>query len=106
MDRLYFGGNENINNINNINGRGIYNTGDYGTTNYGTSGYGEANYGMSGHGRRTGYGGPEDYGDLMEISSYCSRFERRGDFDLFSMDDYQSCENCRHLAHDDRCIVK
>ncbi|MCI5687054.1 hypothetical protein AALA24_12400 [Anaerovoracaceae bacterium 42-11] len=46
------------------------------------------------------------YGDLMEICTHCSRFERRYDFDTFSMADYQSCENCRHLGHDDRCMVK
>lgn len=46
------------------------------------------------------------YGDLMEISTKCSRFERRFDFDTFSMADYQSCENCRHLGPEDRCVVK
>lgn len=46
------------------------------------------------------------YGDLMEISTKCSRFERRYDFDTFCMADYQSCENCRHLGPEDRCIVK
>ncbi|MEF9922421.1 MAG: hypothetical protein RR769_05830 [Anaerovoracaceae bacterium] len=46
------------------------------------------------------------HGDLIEVSAYCSRFERRYDFDTFSMSDYQACENCRHLGADDRCIVK
>lgn len=55
---------------------------------------------------KTPYDDIERYGDLMEISTKCSRFERRYDFDAFSMSDYQSCENCRHLDHDDRCIVK
>jgi hypothetical protein len=48
----------------------------------------------------------QHHGDLMEISTYCSRFERRYDFDVFSMSDYQSCENCRHLGENDRCIIK
>lgn len=34
----------------------------------------------------------------MEICTHCNRFERRYDFDAFSMSDYQSCENCRHLG--------
>ena len=48
----------------------------------------------------------ERYGGLMEVSSPCSRFERRYDFDAFSMADYQSCENCRHLGSEDRCMIK
>ncbi len=48
----------------------------------------------------------EDAGGLMEISTRCSRFERRFDFDTFSMADYQSCENCRHLGPDDRCNAR
>ena len=48
----------------------------------------------------------ERYGGLMEICSRCNRFERRFDFDTFSMADYQSCENCRHLGPDDQCRVK
>ena len=48
----------------------------------------------------------ENMGGLMEISTRCSRFERRFDFDTFSMADYQSCENCKFLGPEDRCIVK
>ena len=48
----------------------------------------------------------EDMGGLMEISTRCSRFERRFDFDTFSMADYQSFENCRHLGPEDQCIVR
>ena len=44
-------------------------------------------------------------GGLMEVSSNCNRFERRYDYDSFSMVDYQSCENCRHLGPDDSCLV-
>lgn len=39
----------------------------------------------------------EHYGGAMEIYGRCRGFERRYDFDVFSMADYQSCENCRHL---------
>lgn len=48
----------------------------------------------------------ERYGGLMEISTGCNHFERRFDFDAFSMSDYQSCENCRNLGPDDRCKAK
>lgn len=50
----------------------------------------------------------EDRGrsEMMTIASHCSRFSRRGDFDVFNMSTYQSCENCRHLSADNRCIVK
>ncbi len=46
----------------------------------------------------------EGAADLMEVFGGCHRFERRYDFDMFSMADYQSCENCRHLGADDRCL--
>ena len=49
------------------------------------------------------YNDIEPYSGLMEISSRCNRFERRFDFDVFSMADYQSCENCRHLGSEERC---
>lgn len=42
---------------------------------------------------------------LMEICTHCNRFERRFDFDTFTMADYQSCENCRHLGPEDRCMA-
>lgn len=48
----------------------------------------------------------ERYGGLMEVSTPCSRFERRYDFDAFSMADYQSCENCRFLGAEDRCMQR
>ena len=48
----------------------------------------------------------ESIGGLMEICTNCSRFERRFDFDTFSMADYQSCENCKFLGPDDRCRIK
>jgi len=51
------------------------------------------------------YDNRESYDGLMEISTRCSHFERRYDFDTFSMADYQSCENCRHLGPEDRCHV-
>ena len=47
----------------------------------------------------------EGYGGLMEICTRCHHFSRRFDFDTFSMADYQSCENCRHLGPDDLCAV-
>lgn len=47
------------------------------------------------------------YGDDMTaVASHCSRFSRRHDFNMFSMNTYQSCENCRHLSSDDQCVVK
>lgn len=48
----------------------------------------------------------EDDGGLMEVHTHCGRFERRFDFDTFTMADYQSCENCRHLGSEDHCTVK
>ena len=45
------------------------------------------------------------FGGMMEICTHCNRFERRYDFDAFSMSDYQSCENCRHLGPDDQCLA-
>jgi len=51
----------------------------------------------------------EDYHDLndemLTATSQCSRFSRRNDVNSFNMIDYQSCENCRHLTADDRCIL-
>ena len=55
---------------------------------------------------KTPYNDIERYGGLMEISGKCSHFERRYDFDTFSMSDYQSCENCRHFGADDRCMIR
>ncbi|MBR5315980.1 MAG: hypothetical protein IKU44_04235 [Firmicutes bacterium] len=51
------------------------------------------------------YDDMENYNGLMEICSRCIHFERRYDFDTFSMADYQSCENCRFLGPADQCIV-
>jgi len=46
----------------------------------------------------------ERRGDEMNtIASHCRKFSRRGDFDVFNMSTYQSCENCRHLSADNRC---
>ena len=66
--------------------------------------------------RYSGYGGIDrqnenyyydDYNDDMSRpTANCSRFERRHDFSTFNMSDYTSCENCRHLSADNRCIVK
>lgn len=44
--------------------------------------------------------------DMTTYASHCSRFSRRGDFDVFNMSTYQSCENCRHLSADNQCVVK
>lgn len=38
------------------------------------------------------------------VASHCRKFERRNDFDIFSMSDYRSCENCRHLNGENQCI--
>ena len=48
-----------------------------------------------------------EFGDDMNVTaSQCSRFTRRHDINTFNMPDYQSCENCRHMTPDSRCIVK
>lgn len=51
----------------------------------------------------------EDYYDsadeLYRRASHCSRFTRRGDMTVFSMGEYQSCENCRHLTAEGQCLV-
>ena len=52
------------------------------------------------------YDNVETMGGLMEISTRCSHFERRFDFDTFSMADYQSCENCKFLGPEDQCQIK
>ena len=36
-------------------------------------------------------------GHMNVVSSTCRKFSRRHDFDMFSMSDYRSCENCRRL---------
>ena len=42
--------------------------------------------------------------DNMNIAySQCRKFSRRNDFDVFSMSDYTSCENCRHLNGENQC---
>lgn len=51
------------------------------------------------------YRNGNDGENLGMYSSHCSRFSRRNDFDIFSMSTYQSCENCRHLSADDRCVA-
>lgn len=45
-------------------------------------------------------------GEMMTIASHCRRFARRGDFDVFNMSTYQSCENCRHLSADSQCAFR
>lgn len=57
--------------------------------------------------RYNGYYEEDDRREEMETyASHCRRFSRRGDFDVFNMSTYQSCENCRHLSADDQCILK
>jgi len=41
--------------------------------------------------------------DMTVAAAHCSAFEGRSDISIFNMINYQSCENCRHLALDDRC---
>ena len=52
-----------------------------------------------------GFGYIGEVGDMMHPTWRCPRFERRYDFSTFNMADYTSCENCRHLSADNRCIV-
>lgn len=47
-----------------------------------------------------------DSGDeLYHQASHCSRFARRGDMTVFSVGEYQSCENCRHMTAEGRCLM-
>lgn len=43
--------------------------------------------------------------EMLTATSQCGRFSRRNDVTSFNMTDYQSCENCRHMTADDRCIL-
>ena len=46
------------------------------------------------------------YGDDMTVTaSHCSRFSRKYDRSMFDMTDYRSCENCRYMTPDHRCIL-
>ncbi|MDO4484993.1 MAG: hypothetical protein Q4C46_00200 [Bacillota bacterium] len=45
-------------------------------------------------------------GGMNVVSSSCRKFSRRHDFDVFSMSDYTSCENCRHLNGENQCEKK
>lgn len=47
----------------------------------------------------------DDGDEMYRKASHCSRFARRGDLTVFSMNEYQSCENCRHMTADNRCIA-
>ena len=44
--------------------------------------------------------------EMMTIASHCRRFSRRGDFDVFNMSSYMSCENCSHLNGENQCGKK
>ncbi|MEE0772073.1 MAG: hypothetical protein UIJ87_02720 [Anaerovoracaceae bacterium] len=44
--------------------------------------------------------------NMNVVYSGCRDFERRNDFDVFSMSDYTSCENCRHFNEENRCVKK
>ena len=47
-----------------------------------------------------------EFGEDMSVTaSHCSRFSKRNDLSMFNMMNYQSCENCRHMTPDNRCIV-
>lgn len=48
----------------------------------------------------------DDTDEMYRVASHCSRFTRRGDMTVFSMSNYQSCENCRHMTADNRCLAK
>lgn len=52
------------------------------------------------------YGINDGFEDMMKPISSCRRFERRHDFGMFNMSDYMSCENCRHLSADNRCVAE
>ena len=43
---------------------------------------------------------------MMSAATNCSRFTKRGDVDMFNMTDYRSCENCRHMSEDNRCVIE
>ena len=42
--------------------------------------------------------------NMNVVYSQCRKFSRRNDFDVFSMSDYTSCENCRHLNGENQCV--
>ncbi|MFV0517946.1 MAG: hypothetical protein ACK5MV_11175 [Aminipila sp.] len=52
-----------------------------------------------------GYFHNDFHGDMTNPVSKCNRFERRHDFDTFNMSNYMSCENCRHLSAENKCIA-
>lgn len=44
--------------------------------------------------------------NMNVVFSPCKEFSRRHDFDVFSMSDYTSCENCTHLNEKNQCDKK
>lgn len=44
--------------------------------------------------------------NMNVVYSECRKFSRRHDFDIFSMSDYTSCENCKHLNGENQCEKK
>lgn len=44
--------------------------------------------------------------NMNVVYSGCKDFARRHDFDVFSMSDYTSCENCKHFDGENRCLRK
>lgn len=54
----------------------------------------------------TGKNSDSNESNMNVVYSECRKFARRHDFDIFSMSDYNSCENCRHLNGDNQCTKK
>ncbi|MBR3786988.1 MAG: hypothetical protein IKM63_01355 [Firmicutes bacterium] len=52
------------------------------------------------------FGGSGVSDNMNVVYSGCRKFARRHDFDVFSMSDYTSCENCRHLNGENQCEKK
>ena len=44
--------------------------------------------------------------EMRDAHVRCSDFKRRGDIDMFSMADYESCENCRNMYADGQCVKR
>ena len=43
--------------------------------------------------------------DMTVTASHCRGFSRRHDLNVFNMQDYRSCENCRHMTPDRKCLL-
>ncbi|WP_130861804.1 hypothetical protein [Bacilliculturomica massiliensis] len=61
---------------------------------------------MAGYREDDFYDDRDERYNMYRRASQCGRFARRGDMSVFSMSEYQSCENCRYMAADHRCAAQ